>query len=102
MAFVGFKCGTGTAGKCTGFPKYRKSPLSYTESPRTYDHLDISSKIISRVMHSHFYFNFQHFIEGTHYKRRENQPSLAPHKSKEAVDCLLCSDPDDDINKYLP
>ena len=24
-------------------------------------------------------------IEGTHYMRRENQPSPAPHKSKEAV-----------------
>ncbi len=34
-------------------------------------------------------------IEGTHYRRRENQPSHAPHKSKEAVDCLLCIDPGD-------
>ena len=36
------------------------------------------------------------FTEGTHYRRRENQPSPAPHRSKEAVDCLLCSDPGDD------
>ena len=35
-------------------------------------------------------------IEGKHYRRRHEQPTLAPHKSKEAVDCLLCSDPGDD------
>ena len=35
-------------------------------------------------------------IEGTHYMRRHEQPTPAPHKSKEVVDCLLCSDPGDD------
>ncbi len=39
-------------------------------------------------------------IEGTHYRRREYQPSLAPHKSKEVVDCLLCSDPGDDDDAH--
>jgi hypothetical protein len=28
-------------------------------------------------------------IEGTHYKRRHDQPTPVPHKSKEAVDYLL-------------
>jgi hypothetical protein len=32
-----------------------------------------------------------HFIEGTHYKRKENQPSPAPNKSKEDVEYMLCS-----------
>jgi hypothetical protein len=41
-------------------------------------------------------------IEWTNYKRRENQPSPALHKSKEAVGCLLCSDPiDDDGNEQV-
>ena len=31
-------------------------------------------------------------IEGIHNRRRENRPSPAPHKSKELVNCLLCSD----------
>ncbi len=40
-------------------------------------------------------------IEGTHYMQRDNQPSPAPHKSKEAVNYLLCSDPgDDDGNEH--
>ena len=30
--------------------------------------------------------------EGTHYRVRPQQPSTTPKKSKEAVDCLLCSD----------
>ena len=34
-----------------------------------------------------------HLKEGTHYKVRPQQPSPTPKKSKEAVDCLLCSDP---------
>ncbi len=38
------------------------------------------------------------FTEGTHYGRRESQPSPAPHRSKEVVDCMLCSDPGDDDN----
>ncbi len=32
-------------------------------------------------------------IEGTHYRRRLEQPSPAPKPSKEIVDCLLCGDP---------
>jgi len=41
-------------------------------------------------------------VKGTHYRRRENQPSPAPHKSKEVVDCLLCGDPgDDDGNEHV-
>jgi hypothetical protein len=32
-------------------------------------------------------------IEWKHYRQRETQPSPAPHKSKEAVDYILCSDP---------
>ena len=39
-------------------------------------------------------------IEGTDYRRKENQPSAAPHKSKEAVDCLLCIDPGDDDDAH--
>ncbi len=39
-------------------------------------------------------------IEGTHYRRRENQPSPAPHKSKKVVDCLLCIDPGDDDDAH--
>jgi hypothetical protein len=39
-------------------------------------------------------------IEGTHYRRRENQPSPAPHKSKEAVDFLLSIDPGDDDDAH--
>jgi hypothetical protein len=35
-------------------------------------------------------------MEGTHYMRRHEQPTHAPHKSKEVVDCLLCSEPGDD------
>ncbi len=34
-----------------------------------------------------------HLKEGTHYRVRAQQPSPAPHKSKEAVDCMFCSDP---------
>jgi hypothetical protein len=37
-------------------------------------------------------------IEGKNYMRRRNPPSLAPHKSKEAIDYLVCSDPGDDGN----
>ena len=33
--------------------------------------------------------------------RRENQPSHAPHKPKEAVDYLLCCDPGDDDDEEL-
>ena len=41
-------------------------------------------------------------IEGTHYRRRENHSSAAPHKSKEAIKCFLCSDSgDDDGNEYI-
>jgi hypothetical protein len=41
-------------------------------------------------------------IEGAHYRRKENQPLPAPHKSKEAVSCLLYSDPgDDDRNEHV-
>ncbi len=39
--------------------------------------------------------------ERTHYKQRETQPSHAPHRSKEAVDCMLCSDPGDDDNAQV-
>ena len=35
-------------------------------------------------------------IEGTHYRLRENQLSLVQHKSKQGVDCLLCSDSGED------
>ena len=35
-------------------------------------------------------------IEGTRYKRRKKQPTPTPPKSKEALECLLCSDPGDD------
>jgi hypothetical protein len=31
--------------------------------------------------------------EGTHYRVRQHQPLPTPKKSKEAVDCLLCSHP---------
>jgi len=41
------------------------------------------------------------FAEGTHYRRRETQPAPAPHRFKEAVDCLLCSDPGDDDNSQV-
>ena len=41
------------------------------------------------------------FTEGTHYMRRETHPSPAPHRSKEAVDYLLCSDPSDDDNAQV-
>ncbi len=34
------------------------------------------------------------FIEETNYMRRMNQSSHDPHRSKEGVDYLLCSDPD--------
>jgi hypothetical protein len=37
-------------------------------------------------------------IEGNHYRRRHEQPTPEPHKSKVAVDCMLCSDPGDDDN----
>jgi hypothetical protein len=40
-------------------------------------------------------------IERTHCRRRKNQPSHAPHKSKEAVDFLLCCDPGDDDDEEL-
>ena len=40
-------------------------------------------------------------IEGAHYRRREEQPTHAPPKSKEAVDCLLCSDPGDDKLEHV-
>ncbi len=40
-------------------------------------------------------------IEGTHYKRREDQPPPTPPKSKEDVDCLLCCDPGDDGNEHF-
>jgi len=35
-------------------------------------------------------------IEGTHYRLRENQPSLVPHKSTQGVDCVLCIDSGED------
>ncbi len=35
-------------------------------------------------------------VEGTHYRRRHELPTPTPHKSKEVVDCMLCSDPGDD------
>ena len=35
-------------------------------------------------------------IEGTHYMRRHEQPTHAPHNSKKIVDNLLCSDSGDD------
>jgi len=41
------------------------------------------------------------FTEETHYRRRETQPSPAPHRSKEAVGCMLCSDPGDDDNSQI-
>jgi hypothetical protein len=34
-------------------------------------------------------------VEGTHYRRRLDQPSPHPHLSKEFVDCLLCAAPSD-------
>jgi len=34
-----------------------------------------------------------------HYKRREEQPTLAPPKSKEFVDFMLCGDPGDNDNE---
>jgi hypothetical protein len=37
-------------------------------------------------------------IEGKHFRRRHEQPTPEPHKSKVAVDCMLCSDPGDDDN----
>ena len=40
-------------------------------------------------------------IKGTHNRRRENQPSPAPHKYKEAVDCLFGSDPGYDGNEEV-
>ena len=33
--------------------------------------------------------------EGIHYRRRPNQPSPAPIKAKELVDCLFCRVPSD-------
>ncbi len=34
-------------------------------------------------------------VEGTHYKRRHEQTTPTPDKSKDDVDYLLCSDPGD-------
>jgi hypothetical protein len=34
-------------------------------------------------------------VEGTHYRRRLDQPSPHPHPSKEFVGCLLCATPSD-------
>ena len=47
--FVGLKAGGGTAGNCTGFPKYREPSLSYTISPRKYDRFDLFTYIIYTV-----------------------------------------------------
>jgi hypothetical protein len=35
-------------------------------------------------------------VEGTHYMRREEQPTHTPPKSKKVFECLLRSDPGDD------
>ncbi len=32
-------------------------------------------------------------VEGTHYRRREDQSSLSPHPSKAIVDCIFCQEP---------
>ena len=29
-------------------------------------------------------------VEGTHYRRREDQSSLSPHPSKAIMDCIFC------------
>ncbi len=34
-------------------------------------------------------------VEGTHYKRRLDQPSSVPTRAKEKVDCLICGVPSD-------
>jgi len=85
-----------------GFPNSH----SYTKSPRINDHFDIFILIINIVL-ANFFKNSSIFsstivqlIEGTHNRRRENQRSPAPHKSKEVVDYLLCSDPGDDDDAY--
>ncbi len=44
-AFAVFKCGTGTAGNGTGFPKYPENSLSYTESHRISDRIDLLTYI---------------------------------------------------------
>ncbi len=31
-------------------------------------------------------------VEGTHYKRREDEISLSPHPSKAIVDCIFCQE----------
>jgi len=43
MAFAVFKCGTGTAGNVTGFPKYPEISLSFTDSHRIRDRFDLST-----------------------------------------------------------
>ena len=73
--------------------------------PRMNDHFDIFILIINTVLAIFFFFSIfsstmVQLIEGTHYKRRENQPSPAPHNSKEAVDCLLCIDLGDDHDAH--
>jgi hypothetical protein len=41
-------------------------------------------------------------IEGTHYMRREEQPTPTQLKSKEAIiDRLVCDDPGDDTNERV-
>ena len=79
---------------------------SYTKMPRINDHFDIFILIINTVLAKFFKIlsifssTMVQLIEGTHYRRRENQPSPAPHKSKEVVDCLLCIDPGDDDDAH--
>jgi hypothetical protein len=84
---------------------------SYTICPRKYDHFAFiftlrytcSTRRVNACSYfCHILIAMMQLIEGTHYRRRENQPSPAPHKSKEAVDCLLWCDPgDDDVEEIV-
>jgi len=78
---------------------------SYTKGLRMNDHFDIFFLIINivlekKIISSIFSSTMVQLVEGTRYKRRENQPSHAPNKPKEAVDCLLCIDPGDDDDAH--
>ena len=74
-AFAVFKCGTGTAGNGTGFPKYPEISLSYTESHRISDRIDLLTYIkytvpyctrIVFVKFSALFNTMLRLIEGAH------------------------------------
>ena len=105
--FVGFKMCAGTVLNVYGLPQIPQYTLSTTISPRinspfVYIFLFINTVLAFPLFFSAIVNTMTKLIEGTQYTRRREQPTLAPNKFKEAVDCLLCSDPCDDSNDHLP